>query len=1009
MTTSWSSSCPTMTWQTQQQGEKDQSEKMPVELCPNKRSSAPISSGNGMDRKVRRSSSSSSSRCSSRCRRTLGRSRKAGGGGMGETDRLAAIASFLHIVVFFFLLLSTCSSCENQDENAGQVRVVDDGTRLRLQRTQDESNLPNSLGLLDRAPDSGSPSVSAFLRVNRDVQEKKQKKKRTPKRSKRAEGDVDGDGDDKYYDGVDVNYIGQVVDFASQTIKRSEEPFVDLKGLSKAVKVVARGRGDAASASSSMMTATIARTDDHSQSQRGGDFESAGDVRGVFSVSLRRMLSLSHSYFSRQAMEMVEPYSATTMPPTSVYSGNVTSDMPPVNRLLSLVSLSSASPSSSSSASDLVPVGHVANSVNVTEICSLIGEEHGKCVVWSTSTGHLVEIYSPKYADQAECASFLLLPAENTWRKDVRIVLYLLGILYIFIGLINITAVFMRAMEVIVNQKCIVLRRNPVTGHLDKHVGRIWNNTVADITLLAFGTSAPQISLALIDAVQTLGQPPGGNAGCLALLSLLEGDGCRAGSIKKIQNFGVWVVEFTWSIWAYIWLILIVQVWTPGVITVTEAVMTILQFPVLILHAYGQDKKWFSSGNRLKVWRAIMQRQTLHSASSLTPLDDADDARNHVLPSSADHSGHIEVEEEGGGDRRLSWSSPPHHKFSGSRRPSFQVEGAMHPQHQDFWMHRHSIRMSPMPMEPGREHADHYPSRRPSAPVNHESSINPCHKRATESIDRGAGRQSGSHTVALQDHQPPPSCAAQDVPPLSRALSFVEPLGWEDIKSLWRDQFCDAMTVKGTTSGDDSEEPADPSFTDFILHFICFFWKVLFAFIPPPEIWHGRIAFACAVGWIMAMSYVLIDLANLFGCASGMDPFVLAITILATGTCLPDLIGSYIAAQNEVTADSAIANINASNCINVFVGLGCPWLVASIYNRLVLNQEFPIASRGTGFSVMIFCIAEFSATALMLGRRYVFGGELGGPRKFAVISSIVWLLHWAFYIIMSSLRSYGSI
>lgn len=34
------------------------------------------------------------------------------------------------------------------------------------------------------------------------------------------------------------------------------------------------------------------------------------------------------------------------------------------------------------------------------------------------------------------------------------------------------------------------------------------------------------------------------------------------------------------------------QVWTPGEITLTEAVVTVLQYGLLLLHAYAQDKRW---------------------------------------------------------------------------------------------------------------------------------------------------------------------------------------------------------------------------------------------------------------------------------------------------------------------------------------------------------------------------------------------------------------------------------
>jgi len=34
------------------------------------------------------------------------------------------------------------------------------------------------------------------------------------------------------------------------------------------------------------------------------------------------------------------------------------------------------------------------------------------------------------------------------------------------------------------------------------------------------------------------------------------------------------------------------KVWTPGVITLWEALLTVLQYGLLLLHVYAQDKRW---------------------------------------------------------------------------------------------------------------------------------------------------------------------------------------------------------------------------------------------------------------------------------------------------------------------------------------------------------------------------------------------------------------------------------
>lgn len=63
----------------------------------------------------------------------------------------------------------------------------------------------------------------------------------------------------------------------------------------------------------------------------------------------------------------------------------------------------------------------------------------------------------------------------------------------------------------------------------------------------------------------------------------------------------------------------------------------------------------------------------------------------------------------------------------------------------------------------------------------------------------------------------------------------------------------------------------------------------------------------------------------------GLDESVTAITIVALGTSLPDTFASMTAAKTSEYADSAIGNVTGSNSVNVFLGLGLPWTIATIY------------------------------------------------------------------------------
>lgn len=71
--------------------------------------------------------------------------------------------------------------------------------------------------------------------------------------------------------------------------------------------------------------------------------------------------------------------------------------------------------------------------------------------------------------------------------------------------------------------------------------------------------------------------------------------------------------------------------------------------------------------------------------------------------------------------------------------------------------------------------------------------------------------------------------------------------------------------------------------------------------------------------------------ANLFGCVMNVKPSITAITFVALGTSLPDTFASMAAAQAEKYADSAVGNVTGSNSVNVFLGLGLPWVIAVIW------------------------------------------------------------------------------
>ncbi|XP_068682756.1 sodium/calcium exchanger 1-like [Montipora foliosa] len=224
--------------------------------------------------------------------------------------------------------------------------------------------------------------------------------------------------------------------------------------------------------------------------------------------------------------------------------------------------------------------------------------------------------------------------------------------------------------------------------------------------------------------------------------------------------------------------------------------------------------------------------------------------------------------------------------------------------------------------------------------------------------------------------------------------------------SSWKEQFVDALTVSGSGDDDEGEEQSTPTYGDYMMHYMTVFWKLLFAIVPPTDIWGGWACFVVSIIFIGVLTMVIGDLASHFGCTIGLADSVVAITFVALGTSLPDTFASKVAAVGDEYADSSIGNVTGSNSVNVFLGLGVAWSIAAIANA-ARGQPFKVEAGSLGFSVVVFCCTALIAiTMLMLRRAKKVGGELGGAKPYKLPTSLVFALLWMIYIVLSSLQTY---
>lgn len=233
-------------------------------------------------------------------------------------------------------------------------------------------------------------------------------------------------------------------------------------------------------------------------------------------------------------------------------------------------------------------------------------------------------------------------PTEDMSLFDIilRGVFYFFLLLYLFIGVSIISDRFMAAIEVITSQeKELVVRRHGKEPQIV--VVRVWNETVANLTLMALGSSAPEILLSIIEIwaknFQAGELGPGTIVGSAAYNLFVIIALCvfviPNGESRKIKHLRVFFVTATWSIFAYVWLYIILAVSSPGELEVWEGILTFLFFPATVMTAYAADRrlliyKYLHKGYRMNKRGVIVQAEAGDSDGGLEldikPTQDGD-------------------------------------------------------------------------------------------------------------------------------------------------------------------------------------------------------------------------------------------------------------------------------------------------------------------------------------------------------------------------------------------------
>jgi len=801
--------------------------------------------------------------------------------------------------------------------------------------------------------------------------------------------------------------------------------------------------------------------------------------------------------------------------------------------------------------------------------------------------------------------------SEITWAWQTRAVLYLIGLLYSFLGISIVADLFMSAIEKITSKTKQIHIASIGDDPPEVIEVPVWNGTVANLTLMALGSSAPEILLAIIGIVgnnfesDKLG--PSTIVGSAAFNLLAISAVCVAaipnGEVRRINQFPVFCITSIFSIFAYVWLVIVLTVSSKEQIEIWEAVLTFLFFPLLVIIAYSADKGWLNKlfcqsgasvaskqqqielgnaqggesegmldksagyfrGGRVDKRALVSFIKDIKKNTKLTDEDAAVIAASKVVDSQPKsrmwyrigatrnmtggrkiqpvfkNQQLKEVYDAINDDTALPNISYPdsdaaksviefhasasavmesigtfkvlvcrHGKLSSAVRVRVETIDGSATEGEDYQAVNEVLNFQPGETE-----------KEIGITIVDDNQWEPDEefflKLSMVSGEDGAGLKLGRTSIMeitiLNDDEPgtflfekrghlvKESCG-------NAVISVIRQNGADgDVSVSWRTTDKTAIKGKDYEGGegvlefkhgetqrdiqikiiDDMEAEKDENFEleltevnngaklgkiaktaititnddefnsvmsklmlmtnanvdemrvhnetwaqqikdamvvnggdiegasvgDYVMHFLTFGFKLLFSIVPPAGLGGGWPCFVVSLAMIGGLVIVVGDLATIFGCIVNLRDEITAITFVALGTSLPDTFASKAAAINEKHADNAIGNITGSNSVNVFMGLGIPWVIASIYHAV---KETPGGFRVPGASALVFSVLLYTMFAILgLGlimlRRFLpaMGGELGGPKATKYASAVFLVILWVLYVTFSALQTYGVI
>ena len=154
---------------------------------------------------------------------------------------------------------------------------------------------------------------------------------------------------------------------------------------------------------------------------------------------------------------------------------------------------------------------------------------------------------------------------------------------------------------------------------------------------------------------------------------------------------------------------------------------------------------------------------------------------------------------------------------------------------------------------------------------------------------------------------------------------------------------------------------------------------------PGPQRYY--LTFFISIGWIIALSWLLVEGGIGIAHELGVPEVIIGLTILAAGTSIPDLISSLIVAK-EGRGDMAISNAIGSNIFDILIGLGLPWVIMLVF----FKDQILVDNTNLSSSIMLLMATIICIFFLFVFQKWKMGRKSGLFLIFLYVAYLIWLI-----------------